>query len=428
VKFTEALDLNGSPSISFGDFEIANQDGSLDGWLSDVWANRRIQVFMGAVRWPRTEFRRVLDGVVQDIGSTRRETLLLHLSDKLQRLNIPVMETTLGGATQNANRLLPVALGEVFNVEPLLIDPTTLQYRLHTGSIERAIEVRDNGVPVSFTPALAGGTFALKQSPVGQITASVQGDSAAGYSNAVAALVQRLATQYGTATQRFGAADLDAANLNAFAAAHPQPVGLYLANKANVLQCCQELAGSVGAAVTVSTQGLLRLVALDLPAAGPPWVVTADDMELRSLSIAQRSAVVAAVKLRYCRNYTVQDQLQTGLPAASKDAFAQEWLTATVRDEAVAATYRLNVEPGEADTCLLAEADAQTEAQRRLNLWKMPRHVFRFTGYARLLLVELGDAMTLMHRRFNLAGGKTGLVVSVERDWLGGRVTIGVLI
>ena len=44
-----------------------------------------------------------------------------------------------------------------------------------------------------------------------------------------------------------------------------------------------------------------------------------------------------------------------------------------------------------------------------------------------LMLVELGDTWTLTHARFGLAAGKTGLVVSIERDWLKGRATVGVL-
>ena len=428
VKFSESIDLTGAASISFGDFEIANNDGSRDAWLTDVWVNQRIRVYFGDVRWPRTDFRPILDGVIQDIGITKREGLQLQLTDKLQRLNTSVTDATLDDGSQNADRLLPVTFGEVHNVEPLLVDSSALKYRMHQAAIERVIEVRDSGVPVSITPSLADGTFVLNQSPVGQITTSVQGDNSGGYVNSVAAMIQRLATQYGTAAQRFTAADIDAANFAAFDAAHPQPVGLYLSDKTNVLQCCQDLAASVGASVVVSTEGLLRLVELDLPATGTAWSATASDMEQRSLTISQRSTVQAAVKLGFCKNYTVQNQLQTGIPTSSKDLFAQQWITVTASDDQVAATYSLNAEPDEVDTNLLVMADAQAEAQRRLNLWKVPRHVYQFTGYAWLMLVELGDTMTITHDRFGLSEGKTGLVVSVDRDWLSGRVTIGVLI
>jgi hypothetical protein len=428
VKFSESVDLTGAASISFGDFEVANNDGSRDAWLEDVWVNRSIRVFFGDVRWPRAQFRPILDGVIQDIGITKRESLQLQLTDKLQRLNTSVTDATLDDDSQNADRLLPLTFGEVHNVEPLLIDPAKLEYRLHQGAIERVIEVRDNGAPVSTTAALAEGTFVLNQAPVGQITASVQGDNSGGYANSVAPIIRRLATQYGAAAQRFTVDDVDAANFAAFDAAHPQPVGQYLSGKTNVLQCCQDLAASVGAAVVVTTAGLLRLIELDLPAAGTPWSVTASDMEQRSLTVSQRSTVQAAVKLGFCQNYTVQNQLQTGLPASSLDLFSQQWITVTASDSAVTSTYHLTAEPAEVDTNLLVQADAQAEAQRRLNLWKVPRHVYQFTGYPWLMLVELGDAMSITHERFGLSAGRTGLVVSIDRDWLSGRITIGVLI
>jgi hypothetical protein len=44
--------------------------------------------------------------------------------------------------------------------------------------------------------------------------------------------VQRIATGFGKETDRFTLDDLDLANLAAFDAAHPQLVGLYLADRA----------------------------------------------------------------------------------------------------------------------------------------------------------------------------------------------------
>ena len=67
------------------------------------------------------------------------------------------------------------------------------------------------------------------------------------------------------------------------------------------------------------------------------------------------------------------------------------------------------------------------EAARRRALWKTPRQVYTARYRAHLLLTELGDAITLTHARFGLSGGVTGLVTHVARDWLAGRVTIGVL-
>lgn len=428
IKVSERISLDGAASLTYGDIELDNTDGVRDSWLNDVWANRSIKVYLGDMRWPRADFQQIFNGVVSDIDSRTRNRLNLKLRDKLQRLNTPVSETKLGGATENADRLIPLTLGECHNVEPLLADPATELYQVHGGAIEDIIEVRDEGVPVSVTKQVASGTFTLDQSAEGLITASVQGDKPTAYSNTVADLVQRLATGYGHATERFTNDDIDAANFSAFATANPQPVGLYVGDRANVLECCTRLAGSVGAQPVMSRAGLLRLLKIELPPSGTPTVITAADMVERSLQISERLEVIAAVKLGYARNWTVQQNLQTGIPASHKDLYAQEWLTVTKSDSAVATTYKLHSEPEMQETCLLVAADADTEAQRRLDLRKVPRTIYRFEGFSQMLTLELGQAVTLTHERFGLAAGVDGMVVGLSPDWMAGRCTVEVLV
>lgn len=166
VSTTESLNLDGSPSMSWGDIEIGNTDGSRDGWLDYVWANRSVNVYVGDPTWPRADFRLVFSGVVDDLSSRARDVLNLKLRDKLERLNAPLSEATLGGSTDNKDRLLPLVFGEVHNIEPLLITPATLVYQYSTGASERLIEVRDNGAPITtYTSDLANGKFTLTAAP-----------------------------------------------------------------------------------------------------------------------------------------------------------------------------------------------------------------------------------------------------------------------
>lgn len=423
--FSEALSLDGQPSISVGDIGLHNEDGLLDSWLDEVWVNRAIRVYIGDVTWPRSDFRLVFSGLVSSITANARNRLSIVLRDALNRLNAPVTDATLGGATSNADRILPVCLGECHNVSPLLIDPAQHEYQVHQGAIERLIEVRDNGVPLTVTPTLSAGKFKLTAAPAGAVTASVQGRTP--YSNTVAGAVQALATSYGTPDQRLTSADLDAAQLAAFNAVHPQPVGVWLGDRGNVLQTCQELAASVGAQVVTSREGKLRIVKLALPGAGAPVQIHPKDYVNGSLAIRERTSVVAGVKLGYCKNWTVQESLDTGIPAAHKDMFAQEYLTVSARDDDVAQAYKLYADIPQVDTLLLTEADAQAEAGRRLSLWKVQRTVYRVECFAHLLLLELGQAVTLFGDRYSLDSGKSGVVVGLQADWISGRVTVEVL-
>jgi hypothetical protein len=430
VSFAETLSLDGAPSISYGDIEIDNTGGVRDAWLGYVWANRQVRVYMGDPRWVRSDFRMIFDGVVGDLLSRDAEVLNLSLLDKLQRLNQPLTEATLGGATDNKDRLLPLAFGECHNVSPLLTVPSTLTFQYHNGAAERLIEVRDNGAPITtFTSNLAAGTFTLTAAPVGQITADVQGAKPSGtYSNNISTLVQYIVQNYGPSSTRYSSGDLDSASLSAFASANTQPVGLCLTDRANVLQVCQDLAASVGAQVVVTTLGKLRLVKLALPAAGTPTAVTAQDFDEHSLKVSDRPAVKATAKVGYGRNWSVQTSgLATGLPASSAAALGVGVLPVTSTDATVTSVYKLGTQPEQVDTLLVVESDATTEAARRRDLWKTPRQVYEARYRAHMLLTELGDAITLTHARFGLSGGVTGLVTHIARDWLAGRVTIGVL-
>jgi len=427
ISFDESLPLDGQPSLSTGNIEIDNASGVRDDWLADVWHNRSIEVFIGDVRWPRSDFRRIFAGTVADIGSRDAGVLNLSLRDKLQRLNTPVSEAVVGGTGTNKEALQPLVFGECFNVSPVLVG-TNHEYLVHGGPTERVIEVRDNGVPVAHTDKLSTGRFNLTKSPAGQITASVQGDNADGYRNTVAGIVRRLATAYGTVEDRFTADDLDAANLNTFDTLHPQPVGLYLPDRANVLACCQQLASSVGAQVAMSRNGRLRLLKLSLPASGAGRVITAADMVAGSFKPASRTTVIAGVRLGYARNWTLQQSLQTGIPGAHRTLYEQEYLERTANEAAVAATYRLHGEPTRIDTLLLTEADAQAEATRELALWSTPRSVYTFTGFASLLLLELGQALTIVHSRYGMGAGVRGQVIGLSTDWSTRRVGVEVLV
>jgi len=425
--FSERLSLDGNPAISAGDIELSNEDGALDAWLSEVWVNRAIRVYIGDVSWSRADFRLEFSGVVADLTSSAAGRLNIVLRNKLERLNTPVVEAVLGGTTTNKDRLLPVLLGECHNVEPLLVDPANHEYQVHSGPMERVIEVRDNGVPLSnTTAALSTGKFRLGGTPAGTITVSAQGRTP--YQNTAGNLVRTLATAYGTPSERLTPADLDTVSLDAFNVLNQQVLGMSLPDRANVLQCCQQIAASVGAQVVMSRQGLLRLVKVALPGVGAPVAIGPSDYEAGSLSIKQRIDVVAGVKLGYCRAWSVQANLDTGIPPAHKDLFAQEWLTVTARDTAVAAAYRLYAEPAQVDTLLLRAADAQAEADRRLALWKVSRTVYSLRGYAHLLTLELGQPVTLTAPRWGLDAGRQGIVIAVQRDWIAGRCVVEVLI
>lgn len=433
IDYMSRISQSGGSEISYGDIELHNEDGQLDSWLLDIWENKQVQAYFGDVTWPRADFVPIFNGIIETVKSANRGTVNLKVRDKMQRLQYPLSDVKIGGTGPNKDRLKPIALGENHNVPATLVDSAQLQYAVHAGAIEGIIECRDDGAPFTINPNLNTGTFTAPTQPQGTLTVSVQGDKLGGiYRNTVASLIQLLVQNYGTeADQRFTAVEIDQANFALFDVANPQPVGLFVEDPASmtVFEACSELAASVGARLIMSRAGLLQLVKIELPAAGPLRLVTGSDMLAGSLHVADRTPVFPACKIGFCRNWYPQSVVAAGLPVEHAELFAQEWLTTTKSDGIVAGLYGAFEEPVMEPTLLIRLVDADIEAARRLKLRRIPHTLYRFEGYADMLFVNLGSAMALMHWRFGLENGdKAGQVLGVGVNWIENRASIEVLV
>lgn len=463
IKITETLAVDGQASLSFGDIELNNITGEYDNWLDPskyIWANRLIKIYLGDPSWVcatindiHGSFELIFDGVVDDIDSRSINRLNIKIRDKLEKLNTTITETKLGtygtwaSGQTNQDNIVPLAFGEVFNVSPMLIDPSTLEYQFNDGISEQLIEIRDNGIPIynssipgGATVNLSTGKFTLTKKPSGVITASVQGvkksiNLSTGslvtgtYSNNIANLIALIVTQYGKYSTRFSASDLDLANLSAFAA-NTQSVGIYITDTQNTLVVCQMLAGSIGAQLFITRKGKLQLLRIGVPTSTPSVDITMADIVYNSLSVSNRTSVVAATKLAYNKNYTLQDNLLTSIPVAHKELFSSknEWSTKTVIDTSIQGTYRLEVDPVAKETLLLVGSEAQTEATRLNDYYKVPRTIYKFTGTSKLLSLELGQAVNLIFPRFGLDNGVSGQVVSLSPSWGTSTIEVEVII
>lgn len=430
VSIRETLGIgNENASMSIADIDLLNDDSGIDSWLNDVFTNRPINIYLGDVSWVKSDFRLVYAGIMQPLDSHDPDKVTLRMSDKMQRLESAVTETKLGGVGPNADALVPLCFGECHNVTPILSNEGTLEYTVHNGPIESIIEVRDNGVPVNYTPNLPNGKFNLTVAAIGAITCSVQGDKPAvgGYSNNIGTLIQRIVLGYGRSDLRFVSGDIDTANFTAFVAAQTQPVGIYLTSSVTVRAVCEQLASAVGAKLTMSRLGLLRILQLALPSTPTKTVNADDETQANTLRSAQRTEVAAAVKLAYCKNWTVQEALQSGVVAQHRILFGQEWLTSSTSDTPTATLHKLSVDVDQEESLLLRKVDADAEALRRLNLRKVVRTIYEYQAPADHLQCELGQGIALSASKFNLSAGVNGQIVSLEIDLVAESVKVGVL-
>lgn len=430
VEITRRLDLSGAGgSATFGEIELDNTDHALDAWPADIWAGRAFAAYLGSADpdWARADFVQTYAGTLKGVELKSRARVALVVSDILAPLNDTFSTTTVGGAGDNANALVPYCLGECFNVTPVLVDAATQKYSVHNGAIEDILEVRDNGVPVAFSKQLGAGTFTLTNARYGEIRADVQGAKVGGaYRNDAGGLVEWVATSLGNGNLLAGA-DFDAALLAALRAACTQPVCLYLTGRVTRLSIMQQLAATLGATVTTTGAGKVQIVRLAFGA--PSRAIGESAMKAGSFAPMGTLAPQGAFRLAYGRNWSPGDANIAGsVVAASLPILGDEYNLVASSDATVLANYHQNATPDAVDTLFVVQADAQTECDRRQALRGVERQVYGFEGFGELLDVEIGETVTLAHTYFGLSAGVAALVVSVAQRQVDKSVRLEVLV
>jgi hypothetical protein len=468
VSLSESMSIdNSQASISFGSVNLDNSSGEYDDYLDNtkyIWQNRDVKVYYGDPFWAtadltafQTDFKLVFSGIVENIDSQSRSQLSLKLRDKLQKFNTAISETDLSSTGDIStvqplqDTIIPIVLGEVFNINIPLVRPGSLRYFIHDGVIEQLIEIRDNGIPLYTTDNLdtnwTGTVNAttsyveLARTAAGTITASIQGDKRSvnlttgvlqptTYANTAPNIIALLVTQYGTVDSKVLSSEIDLTNFLEVATARPYSIGVYVSSRENLFTLCQTIASSVGSQLTTTREGKLYLLTIGVPKTTGLSIttITDDDIAAKSLSIGNRTQVVGATKINYCRNWSLQPDLLTAIPQAHKDLFSKPSNSAIYADDAICALYKTSKDPVGKDTYLVKREDALTEATRLNNYFSQQRTTYKFKGFARLLSLQLGQQVTLTHSRFGLNSGKVGQVTALTPNWVDSTIQVEVII
>lgn len=480
LSLQESISSSSDSSMTFGDIELFNAGGELDDLL-DVskykWPNRNIKVYWGDPGWssslaniPNT-FLTIFNGTIRDIDSRVAGTINLKIRDKLEMLSDSISENKIGvygvwpGGQQNKDQLRPIVFGECFNITPVLINPATLEYCFsssnpeqvpdaiqtsvfnNNGESESLVEIRDNGVPIynstitgNATVNLLNSTFKLLKTPAGTITCTVQGvkkymglesgnilENA--YNNNIPSIIGMIVQKFGKSTNRFTVTDIDLPTFQDFGINNE--IGLLVQGSETVLAVCSQIASSYGGQLVMSRTGKLRLLKYGVPISTsiiPNVSISPSDILYDSFNISYRYEPSSTIKLGYAKNYTIQDGLVTSIPTSHKVSMSTQWYTVSSVDTNTVTLYNLTTNTEQVDTCLISTVDCQTECDRRLAYYKIPKTVFRFMGIAKLLSLQLGQQVTLTHPRFGLSSGKVGQVVSLNPNWSRDQVEVEVIV
>lgn len=320
-----------------------------------------------------------------------------------------------GAPTAYLNQPKPLTFGQPFNPTPVLINAATWYYQFNDGVIYDITEIRDSGVPVSFTKDLANGGFWLIAAPAGEITGDVKGAMSIGSPTTYLSSAADIVREIITTRTLLGYSDLDAAAFNALSVSCPQKLGLYIRDPANVVDIIDQIFESVGAWWTFGQDGKMTVGRFDAAAGSPVLYMNADDVVREGIRIKRRILPVASYSLGYRRNWTPQASgLAGSLTAAKRAEFANEYLTKTATNAGVDTTYLTALDVPRQPTLMVDGAETQTECTRVATLWSVLRYVYSIDSFAVPMFLQLGQEMNLTNDRFGFSAGVNGIVTSMR--------------
>jgi hypothetical protein len=169
----------GSYSVSFGNMELANEDGSLDDLLASFVAGHSISYYYGDASWSFSQFELIFTALTVKITAPSFGRLSVQLADAGLLIDKSLGGSIkVGGIGPNSDRFRPLGWGYVRQLECMVLDEANLRYVCTdtgmgvTGMVYDIIQVKDRGTPVLYTDN-GDGTFDLTYSPDGAITADV---------------------------------------------------------------------------------------------------------------------------------------------------------------------------------------------------------------------------------------------------------------
>ena len=394
----------GATKLESGEIVLANADGALDSWSNYSFDGRPVIIRSGTRggAYPAS-FLTVMTGTVEDVTHDWRK-VVIRLRDKQFYLDKPALTVAYAGNNSLPNglegtpndvggKLKPKVYGKVFNIEPAFVNTSKLTYQVHQGIISDITAVYDRGLALTkgadyatsallqaATPAastyitcFAEGYFRLGSSPAGMITCDVvQGATAA--DRTAAQILKKFATDAGLTSGEISSGDITALDTDTSAV-----VGIYLnAEETTFSAAMDEIAASVGAWYGFDALGVLRMGRLTAPTTSAVTTLTTVEIQEGIERRAPNDTNIPSWRsvVNHSKIYAVQDSDLAGAVTDVRKAYLSNQYRTSKSEDATIKTQWLLSDQITYDTLLTSSSDADTEATRRLNLYKVKRDVF----------------------------------------------------
>lgn len=412
--------FGGRSMPALGEIVVDNSSGERDMWLTYTWIGYPVVLLLGDVTWPKSDFRTIFIGVISDIQAKSSHEITFKIRDKQDLLNKQVQSTlyTTGSAV---NKPKPLCYGEVFKVAPVLIDSATHQYQVHDGAINSIVNVYENGIAVSYTATISTGTFVLTVAATGTITCDVQGAKPSGvYLTKVADIANDLALKVGLT-----GGDIDSASITALNTACPYTVGLYIQDRANLLEIYDQLFKSIGGYYGFSRAGLLKFGRLDAPTGTATLELIDDDIESFGVDLNTTYQPIKTYRLGYKKYWVVQDSSLSTLVTEANRADLGQAFRAVYATNSVP-NWPLALEPNMAETLISNSTDAQTECNRVATINNTLRKVYTIRATTAPQRIEVGQEIKITYPRYGLNSGAYAIVTGINESPTSNRVELKV--
>ena len=404
---------------------------------------------------PLSELSRVFTGL-SGTWVAGDDKVTIPIRDASYWLDQPILSAVYGGTgtydgtAEIAGTAIPKTRGKIYNITPVLIDPTNLIYQYSDGPgavvalYERGATGASGIVFQADTTDLYTGTttageyrtddsrglFQLGSPPVGQITIDATGEFPVGGAFSLLANIARV-----IATEDAGV-PTDYVDVTAFsdlATAYPYPGGIHIGpgNPMTGRQAVAYLLSSMGAKLNISRNGELKPLLLRAESISATPVAALGEyntIAVRAISLpAALSPPPYRIRVGYQHNYTVQQDISDLATAARREFIQQADRYAAAANTATLAAYRRpnDLPPFGGGADLLA--DATDVAQGILDLWSVHRRFYSVTVPMEVgLSLDLGDTVLLTWPTSFLRLGQRGLIVQ-EQFRSQEDITFGVL-
>ena len=227
ISLFSGADPTGGGSATVGIFELIDPDGELDDLRTLGWDGAPIELKRGEPEALFNTFSTVAKLTTAGLryNTRKKEILLRDLAHQLTQGELHGQRYGgTGGADGDASlagRIKPIAIGDVFNISPVLINATGLIYQVSCTSVLAIDAVKDGGAALAvdadyatyallaaavvasghYATSKALGLFKLGATPVYLITADVRGDNdtinGITYPHTRASIARRIATGRG---------------------------------------------------------------------------------------------------------------------------------------------------------------------------------------------------------------------------------------